>query len=97
MLYLIYCILKECTKHILNYKKSEQRERERERRGDRIKKTNSIGEFENVSEGIDYKILTCEGEFQMKSRRDGLAKKIMAVRVFMCKACYVSFNEHRVI
>ena len=40
------------------------RERERERGGgDRIKKTNTIGEFENVSEGIDYKILTCEGEF----------------------------------
>ena len=62
-----------------------------------LRNTNIKREYENVSEGIGYKILTCEGELRMKSRGDGLAKKIMAVRVSMCKACYVSFNAHRVI
>ena len=85
--------------HILNRERgNREREREREREETEvIKKTNIKGEYENISEGIGYKILTCEGELQTKSRGDGLAKKIMAVRVSMCKACYVSFNAHRVI
>jgi len=41
--------------------KREERERERER--ERVRKTNIKGEYENVSEGIGYKILTCEGKF----------------------------------
>ena len=48
--------------HILNEKRENwERERERERRV--IKKTNIKGEYENISEGIGYEILTCEGEF----------------------------------
>ena len=42
-------------------KKEGKRERERER--EVIKKTNIKGEYENISEGIGYEILTCEGEF----------------------------------
>ena len=58
---MIYCILKAYAIHILNWKRGN-REREREReRGQR--KTNIKGEYENVSEGIGYKILTCEGKF----------------------------------
>ena len=49
------------TIHILNEKRGKERERERER--EVIKKTNIKGEYENVSEGIGYEILTCEGEF----------------------------------
>lgn len=56
---MIYCILKAYAIHILNWKKRE--ERESGERGQR--KTNIKGEYENVSEGIGYKILTCEGKF----------------------------------
>ena len=58
---MIYCILKVYTIHILNEKRGRERERERER--EEIKKTNIKGEYENISEGIGYEILTCEGEF----------------------------------
>ena len=44
------------------YFKWEKRE-ERERERGVIKKTNIKGEYENISEGIGYEILTCEGEF----------------------------------
>ena len=37
--------------------------RERKRESEVIKKTNIKGEYENISEGIGYEILTCEGEF----------------------------------
>ena len=47
------------TIHILDEKRGKEREREREA----IKKTNIKGEYENISEGIGYEILTCEGEF----------------------------------
>ena len=58
---MIYCILKAYAIHILNWKRGK-REREREREGGQ-RKTNIKGEYENVSEGIGYKILTCEGKF----------------------------------
>ena len=46
------------------YFKWEKRELvERERERGVIKKTNIKGEYENISEGIGYEILTCEGEF----------------------------------
>ena len=51
------------TIHILNEKRGKERERERERERAVIKKTNIKGEYENISEGIGYEILTCEGEF----------------------------------
>ena len=57
---MIYCILKAYAIHILNWKRGREREREREREQ---RKTNIKGEYENVSEGIGYKILTCEGKF----------------------------------
>ena len=60
---MIYCILKAYAIHILNWKKRGNIEREREREKERVKKTNIKGEYENVSEGIGYKILTCEGKF----------------------------------
>ena len=43
--------------------RKERTERERERERGVIKKTNIKGEYENISEGIGYEILTCEGEF----------------------------------
>ena len=43
--------------------KEGERERERAEREREQRKTNIKGEYENVSEGIGYKILTCEGKF----------------------------------